>query len=174
MADRENGSEIPWAERKLPEPDWYPDPQNDGFERAILFFPGYNDIAPRRYGRHGMEVRFLLRGPKGVGQFVMFTDWVPGEVGMMAKPDPRVRGLLPMGADVGYHAHIQQYPDQGTMTCDYLGTGECYYDGSSLAADTLIQDFIATGTDAVWRTLKEWHDQLLSQEDMSIIQKGTS
>ena len=42
--------------------------------------------------------------------------------------------------------------------CEVIG-GPCYYDGSSLNAERLIQPFLEGGSDAVWRELEEYYHE---------------
>jgi hypothetical protein len=137
---------------------WYPGA--DGFERAVVFEPGWNDHGGR-YGVHGMRIQFLLRGPKGVTLFLMGTGWVPGDKGV----DGRVADLFPFASDVGYHAHVPQYEGAmgGRSACEYLDGVPCFYDGSGLSAEPIMADFIRRGDVAVWEALREWHDGLTDQ-----------
>ena len=134
---------------------WYP--AGDGYERAVVFEPGWNDRAGK-YGVHGMEIRFLLRGPKGAVNFVMSTGWVPGEKGV----DSRVADLFPSATYLGYHAHWPQYDAEieRNGACEYLSGQECYSDGSGLHAEPVLDDFIRRGDVAVWEALQERHDGL--------------
>ena len=129
-------------------------------ERAVVFQPGYRTDR-RTFGRHGMEVKWLLRGPKGVTQFVMFTGWEPG----LTRDERQVNA--PMGADLGYHALCPQY--EGAYEhgpCDYLpGKPPCFYDGSGLAADDLLCRFLIEGETAIWQKLAELHDDLKAPTD---------
>lgn len=136
------------------EPVWY---RAGDMERAVVFQPGYRTDR-QTYGRHGMEITWLLRGPRGVTQFVMFTFWEPG----MGSHEQSMHG--PMGADLGYHALCPQYEGQDNYArndCAYLPGGTCYYDGSGLQADELLPVFFIEGEAAIWRTLTERHDDLL-------------
>ena len=139
---------------------FYTDPTDANFERAVVFEPGYSDPGPRDSswcGKHGMDIRFLLRGPKGVAQFLLSTGWVPGEEGT----DPRTAQSYPMGADVGYHARTPQYEDQwGMGACEHFDGDSCYYDGSGLYATEVLAAFRERGADAVWPILREWHDRI--------------
>lgn len=144
--------------RIVPDVAWRPDPDAPGFEQAVIFEPGYSNVA-EGYGKHGMGIRFLLRGPKGVAQFLMNTGWVPGEKGVPA----RLAEYYPSAWDLGYHARVPQYEgaeQYGTQPCDYLGA-ECWYDGSGLNADPVLAAFIAEGEPAVWRALRNQHDGLI-------------
>lgn len=135
-------------------PRWVP--LEDGFETAVVFEPGYNDRGGD-YGVHGMDFRFLLRGPKGVAGFVMSTGWVPGEKGV----SPSVASLFPMPMDVAYHAHSPQREGQERSIdkCPYLD-GPCFSEGSFMAAEPVLKAFIVRGDAAVWEALRQWHDDL--------------
>ena len=128
------------------------------FERAVVFEPGYNDTEPHRYGKHGMGVRFLLRGPKGATQFVFNTGWVPGVDGVAAS----LAAYYPTGWDLGHHAIRPQYEGEGQYgVCTYLpGETECFYDGSGISADALLKEFIREGESVVWARLREDYDRL--------------
>jgi hypothetical protein len=136
-------------------PAWAP--ADDNFERAVVFESGWNDRGGQ-YGVHGMEIRFLLRGPKGVAQFVMNAGWIPGEKGI----SPRLADYFPSGSDLGYHAHVPQYDGamEGRSECPYLDGKPCFYDGSGLQAEPVLTDFIQRGEVAVWEALRERHDDL--------------
>jgi hypothetical protein len=136
-------------------PVWYP--AGDA-ERAVVFQPGYRTDR-KSYGRHGMEVTWLLRGGLGVTQFQIFTGWEPG----LTRDDRHVNA--PMGADLGYHALCPQWEgqeDYGRMDCAYLPGGTCFYDGSGLQADDLLRRFLIEGEEVVWQTLAERHDSLIA------------
>lgn len=153
------------TERHLPgSPEWRTDA--DGFERAIVFEPGYNDPTPRGYGKHGMALRFLLRGPNGVTQFLMNTGWVPGERGVPVT----LAAYYPLAFDLGYHARVPQYEGQGEYggptPCEYLGA-DCWYDGSGLNAEPVMDAFIREGEDAVWRSLRDEYDRLKAPSQVS-------
>jgi hypothetical protein len=148
-------------------------PHGDGFERAIVFEPGFgmdpaerSKPASQQYGRHSMQMRWLLRGPRGVAQFLMSTGWTPEP----APADPRWPTALdwmttsPSAGDLGYHARVPQYEgaeQYGEQPCLYLAAS-CWYDGSGLAADPVLADFFDRGEVAVWEALREVHDELLT------------
>lgn len=140
-------------------PAWYP--TDGGMERAVVFEPGY--ICPVQtghgHGRHGMNIRWLLRGPKGAAQLLIYTGWMPGQMHMTRS----LADLHPMAADLGYHARVPQYEDQWSPgDCEYLGT-PCYYDGSSLAADSVFLAFTKAGESAIWSALAERYDGIRDQ-----------
>jgi hypothetical protein len=90
----------------------------------------------KNFGIHGMNLRFVLIGPKGAAQFLIYTNWMlPSNRPTFEKV---FRSLLePLPADVGYHAYVPQYEEHTFITesCDYLGGRLCYYGGSGLQAD---------------------------------------
>ena len=149
-------------------------PHDDGFERAIVFEPGFgmdpaerSKPASQRYGRHSMQMRWLLRGPHGVAQFLMSTGWTPEPA--PADPSwPSLRDWMttsPSGWDLGYHARVPQYEgaeQYGEQPCSYL-EAPCWYDGSGLAADPVLAAFFDRGEVAVWEALREVHDDLLTE-----------
>lgn len=150
------------------------------FERRVHFQPGYNylhETGPQRRGQCGMRLRFLLIGPEGASQFLMNTMWTPlGEVDAGDREPCHVDywqhdkfgsyGLVrpPSGWDLGYHWTTPQYDGQDSMECDLLPDGQCFYDGSGLAADDVLRDFIAEGEDAVWRWLEKRYQWCLDTD----------
>lgn len=132
----------------------------DGFIRRIDFEPGYDCVdtgCEPRHGRHGMGLRFLLLGEEGATQFLLYTcDWLPGLQRRLHE-----RGAMhgPMAADLGFHWLTPVYEGQdGGGACEYLAGAGCFYDGSGLRADDVLDRFLVDGVDAVWEALtEEWH-----------------
>lgn len=84
----------------------------------------------------------VLIGPKGAVQFVWMQ--VPPGLSRMY-PDGR------MGTDLGYHAYSPQFDDDEAMECDLLvGQDRCYYDGSALWADRVLNVWRAHDYDDGW------------------------
>ena len=145
--------------RHEPTVTFHPDPDREGMERAVIFEPGYSDPGPRGSdwcGKHGMGIRFILRGKNGAMQFLMNTGWVPGEKGTLGD-------YYPSAWDYGHHARYRGSEWESARDCEYLHTGTCYYDGSSLHADTVMKRFITEGESAVWDELAEGYAQLPSE-----------
>lgn len=146
-------SEITWSQ------------YDDEMQQGVEFVVGYNCEAsgPKSHGVHGMEIRWYLRGPKGCSQFAISTYWTPGELRPGHGLSPNGQGTwrqYPNGIDVGYHAHVPQYPDQwGQDECSLLG-GPCFYDGSGLQADDLVKRFVAEGEPAIWSELLEVYNRI--------------
>lgn len=155
------------------EPEWFPRP--DGLERAVVFGPGYNSAQTGNphadFGVHGMEIIWYLRGPLGVAQFMLYTDWIPGTLrpGHGLPPAgmsfPRID--YPMGADLGYHAPVPQWEGQEEYRrddCRLLPGGTCYYDGSGMAAERVAKEFVLAGEPAVWAALEDRYADLAGAE----------
>ena len=134
-------------------------------ERLIFFEPGYDKRSPdpkKNYGISAMRIRFVLRGELGAMQFLMGTGWyiptVAKEFEAKAMTDPIYRTNNPTAWDVGYHSPKPMYDGQSIMddNCEIIG-GPCYYDGSSLAAETVLDKFLVEGVEAVWKELEEYY-----------------
>lgn len=126
--------------------------QKDGeFERAIEFSPAWDkrhNNPKKDYGIHCMDMRFILKGPLGITQFCIYTGW------FLKKNRDTTTLPMYMAADLGYHSPKPTYENQSEMECCYLG--KCYYDGSTLLAQQLFDNFIEVGNEEViWNKLKE-------------------
>lgn len=122
----------------------------------------------KNYGVHGCEMRFVLSGRRGAMQFVLYTNWMLPHVttesdesflakarrGQIDEVDLRIRHPLP--ADLGYHSPKPMYDGHKPMkhACEYLGGKPCYYDGSGLAAQSVYEQMLKGGSDAVWKRLE--------------------
>jgi hypothetical protein len=101
----------------------------------------------------------------------------------------------PMAADLGYHSKTPMYegqkpmgavdmkinPDEskeiadrfirtetGTFTpCEYLDGAPCYYDGSGLQAETVLQMLIEKGGEAVWEYMESCYRQQFDEVEMT-------
>lgn len=152
------------------------------FERRVEFRAAFDKRDPdptKDYGIHGVEIRFLLIGPRGATQFVLYTNWQLPHVTKetMAQTilrrfdeiDLKVR-FLPLPADFGYHAYEPQYDGHTRMdTCDVLtiAEGGCYYDGSSLAADDVYQRLLREGDAGVWAALEEAYAERFASAEVT-------
>ncbi len=149
--------------------------ESNHFEKRIEFHPAYDrrhEDPNKNYGIHGVTMLWLLIGPKGAIQFVVYTGWHLPEVRdeleakFLKNPDEvGLRIRRPMPADLGYHSPVPMYADQGMMTddCDVLG-GVCYYDGSGLQAEGVFELLVREGGDAVWNRLEEVYNLRFENE----------
>jgi len=130
---------------------------NAAFERRVDFIPAFDRRDPnpsRNYGLGSMRIRFVLKGELGAVQWMIGTSW---DVESARKPTPWRDGTKPDGWDLGYHSPRPLYEGQTHMdSCDVL-PGPCYYDGSGLNAELLIENFISQGTDYVWKALEAYY-----------------
>lgn len=135
----------------------------DKLERTIEFRPAFDKRDPepsKNYGIHGMEMKFIVKGRHGATQFGIYTNWMLEHVEKELDnkiPDLRYPhcNCHPSGFDIGYHAKKPNYKGQtARKDCPYID-GTCYYDGSTLAADDLLKEFIAKGVDVVWKRLED-------------------
>lgn len=130
-------------------------------------FDKRNPDPKKNYGIHSMELHFILKGPKGAVQFLVYTGMhlphVEAELwGKRGEWNP----FHPMGADIGYHSPHPVYEGQTAVhsDCQYTG-GECYYDGTSLGADEFMPEFLAGGDSAVWAMLeRRYHETFEAKE----------
>lgn len=160
------------------------------FERIVEFEPAYDGRPASRGGRkewrtktmlpddgtdkpnYGVEavrIRFLLRGKRGVVQFLISTNWYPPHVQEEQKyawHRDSLREVEPEGWDVGYHSLTPMYEGQerGSESCEYLDGKPCYYDGSSLRADEWVRDILLKeGSDGVWRAMEDEYEALFGE-----------
>ncbi len=131
------------------------------FKRLVQFAPAYDRRSPdpaKNYGIHGVKIRFILTGDKGVVQFLLYTNWhlshVLNELGGAYE--------APMPADLGYHSPVPIREGQTLMTdsCEYLDGKPCYYDGSTTAADRLWDVLRERGDEGVWQELEGYYGQV--------------
>ena len=135
-------------------------------ERSIHFRPAFDKRNPgesKDYGIHGMEITFVLKGAAGAVQWKIHTNWQLPHVQREWRYDydARFNKIYPEGYDLGYHSHTQHYEGQEPRKCDILG-GECYYDGSSLNAEPLVEPFLREGDAAAWRELTAYYEQVFT------------
>lgn len=118
------------------------------FTREIKFIPIHEKL----------DLKFILRGEKGVMQFCIATGW---HKDMRYQSDSNSYAY-----DVGYHSPIPLHENQTPMpkgSCNYYDP--CYYDGSSLCAKDLFDKFVVHGESIVWKELEEFYYRWLCKKD---------
>lgn len=128
----------------------------DGMERILSIKPAWDKRSAdpaKNYGIHGMEFRFVLRGERGAVQFLFYSGTYLRHIERERLGKVETIGCRWMGVDVGYHSPVPQYTGQTSTPCDLLPGHECYYDGSSLAAESVAEEYVSKGPDAVWTHL---------------------
>jgi hypothetical protein len=164
-----------------------------GYENWVHFNPGYDCITSpcgrngcgtnpgASHGRHGVEMRWLLRRTDtgDTVQFVVYTDWGPPPPGTdplavslhpvataASRGEYGAAALFPMAADLGHHRTVAvdyEPPEDAweyLADCAYTPTGRCSYDGSGLNAGPVLALLAESGGDAVWEHLLEYHQQV--------------
>ena len=138
--------------------------------RELVIYPAY-DHRPEGGGQHGVEMRWYVRGPKGVIQFVLYTGWPKSIIATPDTPWDELYSSLdkgtvhdPLPADLGYHSHVPMYEGQELMDnkCQILG-GPCYYDGSGLNANRIFSILVHEGGEAVWAALEKEYAQRFAE-----------
>ena len=129
------------------------------FERMLEFRPAY-DRTKEGYGIHCMEMCFVLKGEHGAVQFLLMTGWYLKHLRGKSGLDK------PLPADLGYHSFVPQYEDQSPMSgeCNILGA-QCYYDGSTVAAEPVFEALLEKGEEGVWAILEERYVELFGSPE---------
>jgi hypothetical protein len=129
--------------------------------KQVDFSPAFDRRDPnpsKNYGIHGVDMRMYLIGDSGAVQFVLFTNWYLPHV----QDELIARGRLtgPVPADLGYHSKRPMYEGHETSgDCNVIGCN-CYYDGSGLNAERIMDVLLREGGDAVWRELKAYYEDV--------------
>ena len=133
------------------------------FERIVTVSPAFDKRDPipsKNYGIGACRITFVLKGSRGAVQFMFGTNWyVPSAREHLKKFPPGYRDLQqkPEGWDIGYHSPKPMHKGQTPIKskCQFVKGGKCYYDGSGLRADEWVEDFVAGGTEWLWKKLEE-------------------
>lgn len=129
-------------------------------EHKITFSPGFDkrdDDPAKNYGISAVQIFFYVIGKHGAIQWAIGTNWYQqtAREHLARFPSTRPEALRPTGWDLGYHSRKPMYDDHTPIkSCHIIDDGECYYDGSSLNADLLIEGFITGGLDWLWPKLE--------------------
>ena len=141
-------------------------------EKIIKIKPAYDERHNPKgnYGIHGADLLIILKGEHGATQFMLYTNWHLPHVKdeLLNKPcrdslDIECR-FLPMPADLGYHSKTPTYEGQEPLThdCELTG-GDCYYDGSGLAAEGVYNTLVEKGSDAVFDILEKQYIDIFGE-----------
>lgn len=116
--------------------------------REIKFVPSHET----------MDIRFYLKGEKGVIQFCITTGWNHQMTGF----EEKVRSYA---YDIGYHSPIPKYDDHKPMEkCKFYE--KCYYDGSSMYAHELFDKLIDYGDEYIWWKMEEFYNHHFNSEEI--------
>ncbi len=138
--------------------------------RRTIWHPAWDHRKDGR-GQHGVELIFLVTGPKGAVQFLLYTNWMRidnGAANGRLLPIFQSNAMNPMPADRGYHSLVPMYEGQPWREdCPYLGGKPCYYDGSGLNSEALFVTLVNDGDDAMWTALEEYYHSTFDQVEAS-------
>lgn len=141
------------------------------FKRTITFTPAFDKRDPdpkKNYGIHGVNMSWFVEKDSRAIQFVVFTNWhLPHVAEELRERERAICFLDPFPADIGYHSPNPMYEGQMLMdeNCGFTG-GACYYDGSSLDADSYFDILVTEGGDALWEALEEeWRHRFENQAE---------
>jgi hypothetical protein len=134
-------------------------------------FDRRSDDPRKDFGIHCAEMRMKLHGNRGVVEFILFTNWQLPHItekfenkiieeakrGSFDEAKTMFRCFFrPNGAELVYHSPVPLYEGQMKISCDYFHGG-CYFGGSCLAAEPLLDLLVAEGSDAVWKKIEEYY-----------------
>lgn len=128
------------------------------FEYITEFIPAWDrrsDDPKKDYGIHCVDLKMVLKGPKGAIHFVLSTGWY---LPQNKSANRNLADMFPMPCYLGYHSPVPQYEDQPSQNgCPYVAGGTCYYDGSILNAKRVYQILLKKGSDGVWAELEDYY-----------------
>jgi hypothetical protein len=142
------------------------------FTKLIEFYPAHDQKAAGG-GIHGVDIRFVLKGPKGAVDFMLMTNWLLPET--QERTDARILEDIkarevtqvqldvlykPIPAHRAYHSPVQRYGNQvpSSEPCPYLDEGQhCFWDSSGLNADGIYEALLHEGDEGVWKELEYYY-----------------
>jgi hypothetical protein len=139
------------------------------FKKIIKFTPAFderNDDPSKNYGIGSMTIRFVFQGAKGATQFLISTGMLLKHV----QEEFNKKGWTSnwMGYDVGYHSPKPIFDGQEPIStdgsCSYVEGQNCYYDGSTLQAEKLAEQFVSTGEDVIWEELNRLYNLYFGED----------
>lgn len=148
----------------------------DDFARRVNLSPSFDRRDPRPSVNYGIgEVRmwFYLIGRKGAVQWQIGTGWYCNSAERHLRSFPDDPGgyrdesrYRPRAWDLGYHAREAQYDGQTVVDqdCETIG-GPCFYDGSGLNAELLLDGFLEGGERFLWPALEAYYGHVFEGAD---------
>ena len=142
------------------------------FERRTFVYPAFDCILQlgehaghpqggRSHGRGGMKIRHVLYRPDLSVQLVWYPGvYLPETTKDLSRFGSWPEAFHPMAADLGYHSPTK--PNQWAFggPCDLYPDG-CWYDGSGLNAEPVLDLLIREGDEAMWQRLEGYHTEML-------------
>ena len=134
-------------------------------KREVEVTPAFDKRNPdpkKNYGIGSVDIKFLLRGDKGVIQFWISTGWfLPQNTKAMQDTS-----MYPMAYDIGRHSYVPRRDDEKPISenCPYLDGKPCYYDGSSLQAKRIFEIMVSQGGEAMWDEMESYYEAWLNHD----------
>jgi len=69
----------------------------------------------------------------------------------------------PLAIDLGYHSPKPIFGDETHFMYCWVLDGECYYNGSTLEAQPILEKLISEGDEAVWRELEKFYKDIFEK-----------
>lgn len=138
----------------------------DGFTRKMWLTPAYHKVhedPKKNFGVHGLDIHFVLIGPKGAVNWTFFTGCVLDKTIEWWKDrgdiDPRFKGW--MGTELRYHSPKPMFENQTVCkdVCDWLGV-PCYTDAGYIMGGDMEQPFLMDAEDYVWKRLENHYNDM--------------
>jgi hypothetical protein len=125
----------------------------------------------KNYGIGAAQVRFVLIGPDGAVQLLVGTNWyLPAQradsEGWKPLNGRAHWNCYPRAWDLGYHSRVPRYEGQSQQSdaCPYLNGDPCFYDGSSLNGEPVLERMIAEGHSALWEDLLKFYFRIFKSD----------
>jgi hypothetical protein len=120
-----------------------------------------------KYGQHGMDLCFYVKGEKGGISIRCFTSWCVPENAennfIIYRQYPfgyKTYLMAPQIIDVSYHAKTPQYEGQTSTKHCNITDGDCYCDGSSLWGEEWLTGFIHGGSDWLFQKMEDYYNNV--------------
>lgn len=143
-----------------------------GFRPEVKIEPGHAIRKTKgdgeNYGVHSVGIRIMLHGPKATISFLMWTGIVPETEGTGYDEHWVLSPHGLMAADLGYHADAPEYEGQRSMECIFRESGQCFYDGSGLQAEPVLELMIKRGSGAVLQHLEGYYFSMFGEEPIEL------
>lgn len=145
--------------------------QEPAMQKTITLTPAYDRRNPdpaKNYGQHGVDLWFVLRGPKGAITFRLFTDWLLPHVAkeLKAKGHRPLSDWEPEVAGVTFHS-LGPRPNNEAVPqgpCEWLGGQPCHSHMSSVIHEKEIAArLLKEGSDGVWAALEDYYREVFGE-----------
>lgn len=124
------------------------------------------------HGRHGLSIRFVVKGDAGAVQFLIYTHWLPqykkaDYIGYRDCKWEDETGMPVMPADLGYHSKTPHYDGRSIIDdhCEFCDNQPCYYDGSGLNANDAMYALVNGGDIGLWNFLEGYYYSVFENEN---------